>query len=103
MTIELPLSALTLDAVQAEALRAHLKHGAKSVLNPDMPVIEKLAALVEEVGEVARVLTYDHATQVGSQDELVKELNQVASVALSWIESIEGANRHRYTEGSTTS
>lgn len=87
--LALPLSPLTLDAVQAEALRAHLKHGPKSLLNPDMPPIEKLAALVEEVGEVGRALTYDQDHSEG----LVKELIQVASVALTWVESIEGGSR----------
>lgn len=87
--MKLSLSPLTLDAVQAESLRAHLKHGDKSLLNPDMSMVEKLAALVEEVGEVARALTYDARTD---QDHLVKELIQVASVALTWVESIEGKN-----------
>lgn len=86
----LPLSPLTLDAVQAEAVRAHLKHGANSMLNPDLPWWLKLAALVEEVGEVAHELTYD---QSGDRDKLVKELIQVASVALTWVESLEGGQR----------
>lgn len=67
--------------VQEEATEADAKHGDKSLLNPEMPDVEKLAALVEEVGEVGRALTYD-----GDQgrDHLVVELIQVASVALSW-------------------
>jgi hypothetical protein len=81
------LSAPTLSAVQAEALRAHLKHGHRSLLNPHMPDLFKLAALVEECGEVGRALTYDGDD---GRDHLVKELIQVASVALSWVESIEG-------------
>lgn len=88
-----PLSALTLDAVQAEAIRAHLKHGDNSLLNPGMPWGLKLAALMEEVGEVAHELTYDQAVGPArgpDRDRLVKELLQVASVALSWVESLEG-------------
>lgn len=85
--MKLPLSPLTLDAVQAEALRADLKHGEKSLLNPDMPVAEKLAALGEEFGEVCRALTYDEG---GDKTQLVKELIQTASVCLSWVESLEG-------------
>ncbi|HZM82925.1 MAG TPA: hypothetical protein VFC19_44990 [Candidatus Limnocylindrales bacterium] len=85
--LKLPLSALTLDAVNAEALRAHLKHGDKSLLNPKMPAVEKLAALVEEVGEVGRALSDDHGHD---RDHLVTELVQVASVALTWVESLEG-------------
>jgi len=83
----LPLSPLTLDAVQAEALRAHLKHGDRSLLNPEMPWDLKLAALMVEVGEVAHELTYD---QPDDKAKLVKELLQVASVALTWVESLEG-------------
>lgn len=88
------LSVLTIGAVQAECIRAHLKHepNGGSLLNPDFPTEKKLAALVEEVGEVGRALTYDqdHA------GPLVKELLQVANVALSWVESIEGAHRNQY-------
>jgi hypothetical protein len=84
------LSPLTLDAVQAEALRAHLKHKDKggSLLDPAMPDLRKLAALVEECGEVGRALTYDGDR---GRDHLVKELIQVASVALTWVEALEGA------------
>lgn len=85
MSSHFVLSPLTLDAVQAEAIRAHLKHGAESLLSPSASDTKKLAALVEEVGEVGRALTYDH-----DRSNLVMELIQVASVALSWVESIEG-------------
>ncbi len=81
------LSDLTLSAVRAESIRAHVKHGDQSLLNPSMPAVLKLAALVEECGEVGRALTYDNG---GDRDHLVKELIQVASVALSWVESLEG-------------
>lgn len=83
------LSPLTIDAVQAEALRAHLKHGNQSLLNPDMPSVLKLAALIEEVGEAAAELTYDK--EGIDPNRFVVELIQVASVALSWVESLEGA------------
>jgi hypothetical protein len=81
---ELMLSPSTLHAVQVEAMRAHLKHGDRSLLNPTMLAVEKLAALVEEVGEVGRALTYDQDHSEG----LIRELIQVASVALSWVESL---------------
>lgn len=80
------LSPLTLVRVQAEAMRAHLKHGDRSLLNPDMDQMLKLAALMEEVGEVAHEMTYD---VVPERDRLVRELLQVASVAPSWVESLE--------------
>lgn len=84
---KLPLSPLTLDAVQAEAIRAHLKHGDNSLLNPNLHWSLKLSSLMEEVGEVAHELTYDVED---NKNDLVKELLQVASVALCWVESLEG-------------
>ena len=51
---------------------------------------QRLAILVEEVGEVAHELTYDQGGRDGRRDELVKELIQVAAMAASWIEHLEG-------------
>lgn len=84
------LSELTLSAVSAEAIRAHIKHRDRggSILDPTMSTEKKLAALGEELGEVCRALTYD-----GDQgrDHLVKELIQLASVALTWVQCLEGS------------
>ena len=80
------LSDLTLSAVQAEATGAHAKHGEHSMLGPGYSSGDRLAILVEEVGEVAHELTYD---QDGDQDKLVKELIQVAAMALTWVEHLE--------------
>jgi hypothetical protein len=87
---QLVLSGLTLSAIQAEATRAHLKHGEHSMLGPQYTAHERLAILVEEVGEVAHELTYD---QDGDRDKLVKELIQVAAMAASWVECLEGGTR----------
>ena len=87
LTTGLVLSPLTLDAIQAEATRAHLKHGQNSMLGEQYSPHERLAILVEEVGEVAHELTYD---QDGDRVKLVKELIQVAAMAASWIEVLEG-------------
>jgi NTP pyrophosphatase (non-canonical NTP hydrolase) len=57
---------------------------------------DRLAILVEEVGEVAHELTYDQGGPgVGryDRDKLVKELIQVAAMAASWIEHLEGTVR----------
>lgn len=82
------ISNLTLEAVRAESIRAHLKHkdNGGSLFDPEMPTLAKLSALVEEVGEVANALTYD-----GNKDKthLVQELIQVANVALTWVECLE--------------
>jgi hypothetical protein len=83
------ISDLTLEAVRAESIRAHLKHAdhGGSIFDPKMSPVTKLAALVEEVGEVGRAMTYDGDE---GQDHLVIELIQVANVALTWVESLEG-------------
>lgn len=83
------LSALTLQAVKSEALSAHLKHkdGGGSLFDPDMTDHERLAILMEEVGEVAHALTYDAGVE---KEKLAKELLQVCAVAASWVEYIEG-------------
>lgn len=73
-----------LGEVANEAIRAHLKHGTESLLDPDCSHTEgrktKLGLLMEEVGEVARCLTYDEEDSVRLREELI----QVANVALSW-------------------
>lgn len=89
------LSDLTLEAVRAESIRAHLKHGEKSMLSHTTTEQERLAALVEEVGEVAQLLTYDKKLAAGDQwkDLLVKELIQVANVAASWAQVQDGQSK----------
>jgi len=49
---------------------------------PDCPDVLRLAALVEEVGEVAR------AVHEGDFDNLAVELVQVAAVAVAWREAL---------------
>jgi hypothetical protein len=93
----LALSELTLGAIQAEATRAHLKHGEFSMCGPHYSASDRLAILMEEVGEVAHELTYDQGGPgVGhyDKDRLEKELIQVAAMAASWIEQLNsGAPR----------
>lgn len=79
-------SPLTLDALNATMIKAVTKHGQNTPLNPGMLNGERLAILVEEVGEVAKCLTYDHNTDV---DNLVTELLQVAAMACAWVEAID--------------
>jgi NTP pyrophosphatase (non-canonical NTP hydrolase) len=91
--MKLALSSLTLAAIQAEATAAHAKHGEHSMLSQKHSSGERLAILVEEVGEVAHELTYDQGgpgVGEGRRDELVKELIQVAAMAASWVEYLEG-------------
>jgi hypothetical protein len=93
MTRYAVLSDLTLAAIQAEATGAHAKHGQYSMLGPHYSNSDRLAILVEEVGEVAHELTYDlggPGVGDGRRDELVKELIQVAAMAATWVEFLEG-------------
>ena len=95
-TAGLVLSGLTLSAVQAEATRAYLLHGDHSMLGPGVTEAERLAILTEEVGEVARELNEDRLGNLDGydwRDRRVRELIQVAAMALSWVEHLEGGAR----------
>ena len=74
------LSRLTLDAIESEYVRAHIKHSGHTPKSIHMSDGERLAVLMEEVGEVARAITYDNK----DIDNLVKELIQVATMAAAW-------------------
>jgi hypothetical protein len=78
------LADLTLRAVQAESARAWAKHGDRSLLGDGLTTLERLAALMEEVGEVGKALV-----EGLPDEEVVAELLQVASVAASWAEWID--------------
>lgn len=76
------------EMIQDELLRATRKHGIdRTPLNPEMPPASKLIILVEEIGEVARAMTYDE----GSIPQLKAELVQVAAMAMAWWFSLEGS------------
>ena len=89
----LVLSDLTLSAVQAEATKAYLRHGDHSMLGAAVTESDRLAILTEEVGEVARELNEDRLGNLDPgdwRDRRVKELIQVAAMAATWIEYLEG-------------
>lgn len=71
------LSPVTMQCIEAEYTRAHIKHAGHTPKNPRMSDGERLAILVEEIGEVARAMTYDN----GSLENLRDELIQVAAMA----------------------
>jgi NTP pyrophosphatase (non-canonical NTP hydrolase) len=76
----------TIAALHATMVHAIAKHGwAQTPLNPARKDVDNLPILVEEIGEVARAMTYDE----GSNDALVKELLQTAAMALSWAEAVD--------------
>jgi NTP pyrophosphatase (non-canonical NTP hydrolase) len=86
----LVLSGPTLSAIQAEATRAHLKHGEHSMLGPKTND-RRLAILTEEVGEVARELNDAEIDgRPVDRDKLVRELIQVGAMAATWVEALEG-------------
>ena len=97
MATTIPLRTAVYDEIHTERERAHVKHGTRgnsreeaSWLNP-----EWLPILVEEVGEVAHLLTYDAYLEHGQSAyferiiELRKELIQVAAMACAWVDAID--------------
>jgi hypothetical protein len=75
------------DDVYDEMTRAISKHGLEQTpANPNMSDLEKFVILSEEVGEVARALTYDEG---GDVEHLRKELIQVAAMALMFAIGLE--------------
>lgn len=71
--------------VREELLRQIEKHGDQSTASPEIDDHTRLVILTEEVGEVARAMTYDE----GDRAELRKEIAQVAAVALAWAIGID--------------
>lgn len=53
------LSQLTLTAVDAETVRAQIKHGDRAYLGDGLSLLERFAGLIEEIGEVAEELERD--------------------------------------------
>jgi NTP pyrophosphatase (non-canonical NTP hydrolase) len=78
------LGDLTLRAVQAESARAWAIHGNRSFLGDGLTTLERLAALIEETGEVGKALVDGEP-----RDNVVKELLQVAASAASWAEWLD--------------
>jgi hypothetical protein len=75
------LIAQALLAVQAQDYAEALKADGRLrwlADDPDCPDVMRLAALVEEVGEVAR------AMHDGDSEQVAAELAQVAGIALAW-------------------
>ena len=70
-----------IEDVRHEVNRAIVKHGWElTPLNPSRTDQENFVVLVEEVGEVARAMTYDESDDI----MLYQELIQVAAMAMAW-------------------
>lgn len=78
--------------MSVEAQRALDKHGSTNTMDaPDKTDGERLAILMEEVGEAAHELTYDAGKDdlsldpaAASRERLRKELIQVGAMAATW-------------------
>lgn len=81
-----------LSDVMDEYNRAKVKHGDNTLDGTASNDLFRLAALVEEVGEVAHELTYDSHDDDDEEIERVKalklELIQCANVALTWASTL---------------
>ncbi len=80
--------------VDAERDFQEVKHGAESCASPTNTDSKRLAILVEEVGEVAKALTYDCADEANLMDELV----QVAAMSIEWIVAIDEERERELAE-----
>lgn len=80
------LNEITHSAIDAAFIMAQMKHNGRTPASAQMSDGERLAILMEEVGEVARELTYDSG---GNKDKIVRELIQVAAMAAGWAEVAE--------------
>jgi len=79
-----PLDVDILGLIAAEFDRAYAKHDGRTPRSHSVGDQESLVVLVEEVGEVARAMTYDE----GDQEQLAAELIQVAAMSAAWAERI---------------
>lgn len=77
---------------RAPRARAIAKHGGKelTVLNSTMSRGTKLAILLEEVGEVAKVLNEYHLGNISGEEaknQIIKELVDVGAVVALWMDA----------------
>lgn len=75
-------------AVHNERARAHTKHGAAGNSREDASWdnVEWLPILMEELGEIAHLFTYDVEMDIM---DLREELVQLAAMSTAWIASID--------------
>lgn len=88
----------TLDGVEGdineELSSAVRKHGIfRTPFNPEMDVRDAYIILAEEVGEVARALTYDEGNTIALYDELIQVAAMASAMAVAVIlreEALDG-------------
>lgn len=84
------------DEIASERIRAHAKHGDKSMESAPWSDMKRLRILVEEVGEVARVFNewdLGRYTTAGAMGQARVELIQVAAMAGAWADAVTDAQR----------
>lgn len=86
MAESLPLTPELFDEMCSEHNRAIRKHHGYTPSDPNMSKYERLVILTEEIGEVARAMTYDN----GDRAQLRQELIQVAAMALASVAGMDG-------------
>lgn len=74
-----------IEAIAKERQRQQDKHGEWSVASPFISDGDRLAILIEEVGEVGKAMQ-EHDPH---SDSLRAELVQVAAVCVAWLEAME--------------
>jgi NTP pyrophosphatase (non-canonical NTP hydrolase) len=78
----------TFEEIIRARVRADAKHGYEGIEKLPPGSGKWLAILTEEVGEVAHALTYDVDDEF--DDQLIRELIDVAAVATAWIDALQG-------------
>lgn len=95
INLHIGLSDLTLDALRAESIKAHIKHsahGRQSLLDSDVPMWKRLAAMGEEFGEVCRCVNDRLPIE-----EFVKECLQLANTAASCAQALDDGCTEPFT------
>lgn len=79
--------------IAAERARAHAKHGDRSMEAMPATNLYRLAILLEEVGEVAKVYNDTTPNTQVSITDLRAELIQVAAMAAAWADALTPATQ----------
>jgi hypothetical protein len=85
------LSSMVLRNIQDEATKAHERHDKDSMYSYSKSNSDRLAILLEEVGEVAHEyneLALGNITGYQFQAKAYDELTRVAAVAATWMQAI---------------
>lgn len=88
--------------IRDERVRAHLKHGAKSMESANWDDMKRLRILLEEVGEIAKVFNELDAGAIDAPEAMRQcsvEAMQVAAMAAAWSDAASRALADRELPG----